>query len=188
MRKPSVIFFNRVYPPVRGATGRLLRDLAQAFLKAGWDVTVVSSAPVSRDEYDGKIRVVRVKAPRGVRRKIGFYIKIWLKMFWAGLVLPRHDLIVTMTDPPLFVMAGQWLRRIKKTSHIHWCQDLFPDLFPALGVKFSAKKMAPLKRWSRRAMKRADKVVVIGRCMGNFFAERWAGRRANYGDSQLAGS
>ncbi len=29
MSKPSVLFINRVYPPYRGATGRVLRDLAR---------------------------------------------------------------------------------------------------------------------------------------------------------------
>jgi NAD(P)-dependent dehydrogenase (short-subunit alcohol dehydrogenase family) len=47
MRSPSVLFMNRVYPPATGATGRVLRDLARAFAKAGWQVTVITCGPKS---------------------------------------------------------------------------------------------------------------------------------------------
>ncbi len=164
MRHPSVIFFNRVYPPGRGASGRLLRDLAHAFVQEGWRVTVVTTGPRNVQENDGAVRVIRVKAP--LRNKSSFsYFRVWLKMFWCGVRLPRHDLIVTMTDPPLFMVAGQYLARWKKSRHLHWSQDVYPDLLPALGVKCSEKRMELLKGLARKALKKCDKIVVIGRCM-----------------------
>ena len=165
VRKPTVIFFNRVYPPLRGATGRMLRDLAHGFARDGWDVTVVTTGPQSRRERDGGVRVIRLGTGGGNRKNIFFYGIIWLRLFFAGLMLPRHDLIVTMTDPPLYVIAGRMLARIKKTRHINWCQDLYPDLLPALGIHLPNSVMQWFKVQSRRAMKSCDKVVVIGRCM-----------------------
>jgi hypothetical protein len=44
-KPPSVLFLNRVYPPVRGATGRVLRDLARSFAADGWSVTVLTTGP-----------------------------------------------------------------------------------------------------------------------------------------------
>lgn len=164
MRRPSVLFINRVYPPSAGATGRVLRDLARAFAKEGWQVTVLTTGPKALKERDGSIRVVRVKArqnPRGILA----YGWIWLKLLIAGLRLPGGHLLVTMTDPPLLVLAGQIIRKFKKGRHIHWCHDLYPDILPALGVKLPGFVMEGFKKLSRRAMTKADKLIVIGRCM-----------------------
>ncbi len=165
MQKPSVVFFNRVYPAQRGATGRVLRDLARGFARDGWSVTIIASSPDDVVEKDGPLRVIRVKAP--VKRKALFsYMNVWVRMWWAGLKLDhRPDLIVTMTDPPLLAVAGDLLSRAHQCKHIHWCQDLYPDVLPALGYNLSERVMNFFKARSRRAMKRADRVVVIGRCM-----------------------
>jgi len=163
-RRPSVLFVNRVYPPMRGATGRVLRDLARAFAEEGWRVSVVTTGPRARREYDGPIRIVRVKAPVGAK-KTGAYMRVWRRLFWAALNMPKHDLVVTMTDPPLLVVAGRILARLKGARHIHWCQDLYPDILPALGLQMKESRMRFYKKLSRKAMKKCDKVVTIGRCM-----------------------
>ncbi|HEY0901001.1 MAG TPA: glycosyltransferase family 4 protein [Micavibrio sp.] len=165
MQKPSVVFFNRVYPAQRGATGRVLRDLARGFARDGWQVTIIASGSDDSVEKDGPIKIIRVKAP--LKRKALFsYLNVWVRMWWAGLKLEhRPDLIVTMTDPPLLVVGGDLLARAHRCRHMHWCQDLYPDVLPALGYNLSDGVMNFLKTRSRRAMKRADRVVVIGRCM-----------------------
>ena len=79
MKKPSVLFFNRVYPPSRGATGRMMRDLARGFVKAGWDVTVITTGAQKAIEQDGDIKIIRVKAL--MRRKtVSAYALAWVKM------------------------------------------------------------------------------------------------------------
>ncbi|QQG36786.1 MAG: glycosyltransferase family 4 protein [Micavibrio aeruginosavorus] len=164
MQKPSVVFFNRVYPPARGASGRVLRDLARGFVRDGWSVTIITTGAEAAREKDGAIRIIRVKAP--VKKKLlGAYLNVWLRMWWAGMGMPRADLVVTMTDPPLMVIAGDMMARAHKCRHIHWCQDLYPDVLPALGIKISERLMDFFRVRSRRAMKNADRVVVIGRCM-----------------------
>lgn len=189
--KPSVVFFNRVYPPVRGATGRMLRDLAHGFARDGWDVTVITTGPHGQRERDGGVRVIRLGTGGGNRKNIFFYSIIWLRFLFAGLTLPRHDLIVTMTDPPLFVIAGRMMARMKKSRHINWCQDLYPDLLPALGIHLPKPIMQWFKVQSRRAMKSCDKVVVIGRCMAKHLTHGGLDPRRiavipNWPDSELA--
>lgn len=164
MHKPSVVFFNRVYPPSRGATGRVLRDLARGFARDGWSVTIITTGAEDTRERDGPIKIMRLKAP--VKKKIfGAYFNVWVRMWWAGMGMQRPDLVVTMTDPPLMAVAGDMIARAHKCKHIHWCQDLYPDVLPALGFKVSARVMAFLKKRALRAMKKANRVVVIGRCM-----------------------
>lgn len=164
MRRPSVLFLNRVYPPYRGATGRVLRDLARSFARAGWQVTVITTGPKASNERDGAVRVIRLKGPEKPRN-LFVYGWIWLKLLLAALRLPKTHLVVTLTDPPFLVLAGQILKFFKKNRHMHWCQDLYPDVFPALGTKIPGFLFNFFRAISRKAMKRADKVIVIGRCM-----------------------
>ncbi len=167
MRRPSILFMNRVYPPVSGATGRVLRDLARAFAREGWQVTVITTGPRAGQERDGGIRVIRVK---GTKRPHGIlsYAVIWLRMFLAALRLPATQLVVTMTDPPLLILAGRALRRIKKNRHMHWCHDLYPDIFPSLNVRLPEFIMSTMKKMSRRSMRECDRTIVIGRCMAKY--------------------
>lgn len=164
MTQPSVVFLNRVYPPGRGATGRVLRDLARGFARDGWNVTVITTGAEKGVSYDGAVRVVRVGAAVRPRGKAGYFF-VWLKMFLRLLSLPRKDLVVTMTDPPLLVVAGRLAALFRRSRHIHWCQDLYPDLLPALGINLSPRWTSFLRRLSRRSMRKCDKVVVVGRCM-----------------------
>lgn len=161
---PSVLFVNRIYPPGRGATGRMLRDLARAFARDGWNVTVLTTGPQSRSEKDGAVRVIRV-ASRMRGQNIFGYGWVWIRFLIAGARLPRHDLVVSMTDPPMLVLVGWALARWRKARHIHWCQDLYPDLLPVLGMPLPEFMMKGLRALSHRALKRCDRVVAIGRCM-----------------------
>lgn len=164
MRRPSILFINRVYPPSSGATGRVLRDLARAFAKEGWQVTVITTGDKAGKERDGGIRVIRVKGaerPRGIFS----YILIWFRLLIAGLRHSETHLLVTMSDPPMLVVAGRIIRMVKKNRHINWCQDLYPDLFPALGVRIPPFIMPFLKGFARKSMRECDKLIVIGRCM-----------------------
>ncbi|MFK7840474.1 MAG: glycosyltransferase family 4 protein, partial [Bdellovibrionales bacterium] len=164
MRKPTVLLMNRVYPPVRGATGRVLRDLARQMAREGWQVTVITSGRRAMSERDGAVRVIRVKGPEKPKNLFAYSV-VWFKMFFAALRLPATELIVTMTDPPLFVLAGQLLSKIKRSKHMHWVQDVYPDLFPVIGVKFPRGLIKIIDSLVIGAMKRADKIIVIGRCM-----------------------
>ncbi|MCB9983933.1 MAG: glycosyltransferase family 4 protein [Rhodospirillales bacterium] len=169
MRRPSILFINRVYPPVRGASGRVLRDLARSFAREGWQVTVITTGPKSLSERDGAVRVIRVKGPDRPANVLG-YLWVWLKLLIEALRLPKTHLVVTLTDPPFLVVAGRIVTALKRNRHIHWCQDVYPDVLPALGVNVPEFLMGFLKARVRGAMKRADKVIVIGRCMARHFS------------------
>lgn len=168
MRRPSVLFINRVYPPYKGATGRVLRDLAQAFARDGWDVTVLTAGLQPSVEKDGAVTVKRVKAMAA--KSLLAYGLIWVKLLWAALRMPKYQMVVTLTDPPLLVVVGRIVARVKRSHHIHWCHDLYPDILPILGLKISPRMMQIMRDISRRAMKSCDRVVVVGRCMARHLA------------------
>lgn len=164
MRRPSVLFINRAYPPVRGASGRVLRDLARSFAREGWQVYVLTTGPKALKERDGAIKVMRIKADGKPKRDVG-YLLIWLRLFFAAFKLPKTDLVVTMTDPPMTSVIGRAVAFRRKSKHIHWCQDLYPDILGALGVELPGFVNRFLNKLSRRTMQSADKNIVIGRCM-----------------------
>ncbi len=149
---------------MRGATGRVLRDLAMSFVRNGWHVTVITAGEAAGDEFKDGVRVIRVKAsdrPRGLFS----YLKIWLKMFYKAMTLPQRDVVVSLTDPPLTVVFGSMVARFKKSRHIHWCHDLFPDVLPALGMGMPDVFMSWLRKRRIGAMNSCDKIIVCGRCM-----------------------
>jgi len=169
--RPSVLFINRVYPPARGATGRMLQDLARMMVIEGWDVTVLTTGAEKATEKDKGVKVIRVKSvmrPRGILA----YLKITKQLKRAAMKLPAPHLLVTMTDPPMLVTVGRAIQKRKKCRHIHWCQDLYPDLLPALGIRFPYFVMGYLKKRSAAAMKSCDKVIVIGRCMAKLLTKK----------------
>lgn len=169
LNKPSVLLINRVYPPARGASGRVLRDLALEMARAGWQVTVLTTGEKTFSENDGGIAVYRVKATQSPK---GFfsYARILAKLYFAAMKQPRHDLVITMTDPPLLVTIGRWFAKRKHCSHMHWCHDLYPDLFPSIGVKMPDFVMKSLSRTARRSMNKSGKVIAVGRCMAKYLA------------------
>ncbi len=164
---PSIWFFNRVYPPTRGATGRLLCDLAETMVRDGWQVTVFTAGPEKADMVENGVRIIRVK---DIRSKSSLsYIRVWMELLLAGLrQRGAPDVIATMTDPPMLVLAGQFMARMKKARHIHWVQDLYPDLLPHVDVHLPLLLTRRLQAWVRSAMNAADRVIVIGRCMGRY--------------------
>mgnify|MGYP006272011003 CR=1 FL=1 len=167
--KPSVLFINRVFPPEHGTTGRLVRDLSLAFAKDGWHVNIICAGNTDNVERhkNNDIRVHKVKSPLKSKTALR-YMKILWRLYKKGTRLPRHDLVISMTDPPMLAVAASRLAKRKKSAHIHWCQDLYPDLLPALGVKIPRMFMSFLKRMSCKALNSCDKVVVIGRDMAHY--------------------
>ncbi len=172
-RRPRILFLNRVYPPERGATGRLLRELAQGFAAAGWSVDIVTGAhgkPGKGDNApaaeDGPLRLHRFRAARR-RTWIGTLFD-GIRMTLVALRQPRPDVVVSMSDPPMAAAAGDFVARWKHCGHIHWCQDLYPDLLPHLGVQVPGAVFRSLQKRHGRVLRRADKVVAIGRCMARY--------------------
>lgn len=169
MTNSSVLLINRVYPPHRGATGRMARDLARALAKDGHRVTVLTTGPKTEEVHENGVRVMRLRGPDKPRHVLG-YLWIFLTFLIRSLRLSSHDVVITMTDPPLLVLVGQILQSRKSSKHIHWCQDLYPDLFPVIGVSLPGSIMDFLKKHTRKAMKRADGVVAIGDCMSRYLS------------------
>ncbi|WP_156927053.1 glycosyltransferase family 4 protein [Azospirillum halopraeferens] len=161
--RPSILFVNRVFPPDRGATGRCLSDLAGRMAAAGWRVGVLADGDGPAAAPPG-VTVVRTGGG-GCRPGAAGYAAALARLVARGLTLPRHDVVVTMTDPPLLALAGPILAARHRAAAIHWCHDVFPALFPVVGIHLPRPVRGVLDSAMVRALRRHDAVVAIGRCM-----------------------
>ncbi|WP_238474834.1 glycosyltransferase family 4 protein [Azospirillum cavernae] len=165
---PSILFVNRVFPPDRGATGRCLADLTERLARRGWRVSVVADGAGGEEEARRSCvalwRTGRA-IPAGDRPDARGYLDSLLRLTWRALRLPRHDVVVTMTDPPLLGRVGPLLAARHGAAAIHWSQDVFPALLPVLGAPLPPSLFQALERSMARALGRHDAVLAIGRCM-----------------------
>jgi len=172
---PSILFINRVYPPESGATGRILEYVAHGFVTAGWDVSVLTTAgerSVAGEEIRGGVKVIRVACGFSKRsmiaRALGYALMIPMLLLKA-LMLPRADVVVTKTDPPMLLILGPFLKVLKGSKLIHWAQDLYPEIAEEAGVlpKGGAGGAVTglLRLLSTLSMRCHGLTLAVGRCM-----------------------
>ena len=170
---PSILFLNRVYPPAEGATGQLLAELATALVQRGHRVTVVTAEPGTGRKPSEPVDGVRIERVRGLpftrashwRRALS-YLSLYPALLWRALRLPRVDVVVTLTDPPLLLLLGVLLKIFKGSRHIHWAQDLYPELAEEMKVLPPGGLIArTLRGLSTGGLRHADRVIAVGRCM-----------------------
>ena len=176
---PSILFINRVYPPDSGATGRVLEHAAQGFSNAGWDVSVLattSSRENVGDDLRKGIRIVRIGIPFSkknmIARAFGYAVMI-PGLLLQALRLPHHDVVVTMTDPPMLVVIGPMIKWVKGSRLIHWAQDLYPEVAEECEVLSKGGFLpANLRKLSTWSIQGHDLTLAVGRCMAERLVER----------------
>jgi len=181
----TYVFTNRVYPPVGGATGELLKELAEGLVGDGARVVVFTSRemgsgghrpPLQNREAVNGVEVIRVGAARFTRashgRRAWSYLTLYPQLMWQVWKLGRADAVVSMTDPPLQV-AAVTLASCRAKKRIHWAQDVYPELAEELGVLRKGSAFAGILRAvSTWALRRQDEIVVVGRCMRDRLLQR----------------
>jgi colanic acid biosynthesis glycosyl transferase WcaI len=160
-KAPRILFINRVYPPHRGATGRMLRDLARACRKQGWRVDVLATGKTRSTYKDTGVKVHLIRAKQTPSTAID-YAFIWRKLKNAAIKMERPDVVITLTDPPFFAIAGTQVAEHFGVPHIHWSHDVYPDLLPVLGTQLPSLVYKMLRRMMIRSLKNAHSVVTIG--------------------------
>ncbi len=88
--------------------------------------------------------------------------------------MPRCDVSVTLTTPPIIGLIGVILGRLKGTRHVFWSMDLHPDAGLALGFLSRRNPAIATLSWLSDAVYRAaDRVIVLG----PYMADRIAAKR-----------
>lgn len=173
-----VLILNQCFYPDVVATAQHGWDLALHLRKRGHEVTAIASrsiygskgASLPKHEIVEGVRIERVGASifgKGsiVARIVDFAL-FYVLALWRAVTLPKHDVCVVFTTPPFIALVGWLLRLVRGTRYVYWVMDLYPDLPVACGV-MKRKSLATrfFESINRFCLRRADRVVVLGRCM-----------------------
>jgi glycosyltransferase involved in cell wall biosynthesis len=173
-----ITLINQAFHPDVAATGQQLADLAARMVERGHEVTVITS----RRAYDNPKKIFPKKEIwRGVRvhrlfstgfgkgakwRRTADFASFILSACWQLCMLPRQDLVVAMTSPPVISFIGAWFARLRGWRFCYWVMDLNPDEALAAGWLRPGSLAANwLERCSRFSLRHAAKVVVLDRFM-----------------------
>ncbi len=176
-----VLLINQCFHPDHVSTAMHLTDLAVGLAEAGHQVTVVASSrgyddpsvhyPVRETWRDIDIR--RIWTPglgkQAKWRRLVDFATFWLNAARILLFLPKHDVTVCLTSPPLISTLGTIAAKIKGGAVVPWVMDLNPDEAVAAGwLKAGGiveRTLTFIQNWSFR---RASRIIALDR----FMAER----------------
>jgi colanic acid biosynthesis glycosyl transferase WcaI len=176
-----ILLLNQCFHPDHVSTAQHLTDLAVALANAGHQVTAVSASrgydnpelryPV-RETWRG-IDIRRIWTP-GLGKKAKWRRLVDFAIFWGNatrilLFLPRQDVTVCLTSPPLISTLGTVVAKLKGGAVVPWVMDLNPDEAVAAGwLKAGGiveRTLTFIQNWSFR---RASRIIALDR----FMAER----------------
>lgn len=175
-RPVRVCYFNRSYWPDTGATGQLLTELAEDLAsKHGMQVTVVAGYPSSAAgrlasaEVRNGVRIVRARGTRLSQRAFAGratnYVTYFLSAVWIALHLPKQDVTVALTDPPIIGLAALAAR--PRRGMVFYCQDIFPQVAGLLEDFKSDGIDNLLERLNRYLVRKARRIVSLGDTMSS---------------------
>ncbi|MGH2652937.1 MAG: glycosyltransferase family 4 protein [Actinomycetota bacterium] len=167
-----VLFINQYYPPDVSATGYLLGELTED-LAAQHEVWVVAGRPSYNPEgstYQPRGVHVRRAWSTSFRRasmmgRLANYSSFVLGSLIRSFSVPRPDVIVAMTDPPVIALVGLLAAERHRSRLVHVCADLFPDIAVALKRMDHPVVVSLWRRLNRLVRPRCDRVVAVGRDM-----------------------
>lgn len=169
-----ILIANQFFWPDVAATGQYLCDLARHLSAEGHEVTVICSggsyAEAGRDAGEPPlVRILRVPGlpyRRGALARFISYLTFFAGALWYEFRVPRPDMVVTMTTPPLLSVTGTIMKAIRGTRHYIWEMDVFPDALVTLGALPERGPAARLLGWIQDcSRRRSDGVIVLGPCM-----------------------
>ena len=181
----KILLLNQVFYPDVVSTAQHLSNLATALSERGHEVTVISSRrgyehPATlfpANETWRGIKIIRVFSTRfGKRAKWRRAADFASFLFFCCLrllFLPRHDVVVALTTPPLISFLGAWRAKLWRAKFVYWVMDFNPDEAIAAGwLRKDSLTAKFLERLSRFSLRRANVIVALDRFMRDRIVEK----------------
>ena len=169
---------NQVFCPDVASTGQHASDLAAALAALGHRVTVVTS---QRGYDNPRLRFPRREVWRGVDvrrlpatgfgkgarwRRAADFASFCLGCSLRLLLLPRFDVVVALTTPPLIAFLAALFVRLKGGRLLYWVMDLNPDQAIAAGwLREGSLPARLLQAMLRYALRSSARIIVLDRFM-----------------------
>ena len=173
-----VLLLNQTFFPDVAATAQHAHDLGLYLVGEGHEVAVVTSR--SRYGERGASLPVRETVDGIEIHRVGFslfgktsllarsfdFLLFYVLAAFKSLRVARPDVVVPFTTPPFIALVGYLMKRFRGCGFVYWLMDLYPDVVIGCGMmKPDGLTARALERIHRSCLRRADKIVVLGRCM-----------------------
>lgn len=174
----KILFLNQAFYPDVVSTAQHSADLAASLAAEGHEVHAVAGARAydnpsntfpAEETWKG-IRIHRVASGRlgkcaRWRRAFNFALFL-IFLSWRLLVLPRFDVVIAMTTPPLIGFIASLFVALKGGRLVYWVMDLNPDQAIVAGWLKAGCFPARVFSWMLDfTLRRSNKVIVLDRFM-----------------------
>lgn len=172
------LLLNQTFHPDVMATAQYLSELAVALADRGHQVDVIAS----RRAYDQPEQLFpKSETWRGVKihriattafgkaakwRRAADFASFIVTCCWQLLFVPKPDVVVALTSPPLISFIGALYARWRGAKFVYWVMDLNPDEAIAAGWLHPDSLVARfLHRLSHFSFRHASCIVALDRFM-----------------------
>jgi glycosyltransferase involved in cell wall biosynthesis len=168
----KILLLNQFFWPDSAATSQLLTDLARGLAERGHQVYALCAEGgyAIKDVSDPPpVQIHRVKALPFLRGPLGrvlSYASFFLTATLRAFSLPKPDLVITLTTPPLLSLIGSLIKFLRGSRHFIWEMDVYPDV--AVDLQYIRpnglleRAAGFLSDYSRH---KADGILALGACM-----------------------
>ncbi|MFQ5640469.1 MAG: glycosyltransferase family 4 protein [bacterium] len=185
----KVLIINQFFYPDIAATAQLMTDLTEDLADKKVEVTVLTS---NSNYLGGKLdlkrngrlfaaKIVRVNCWSFGRstflRRILDYASFFVLIIFRSLLLPRHDVVLALTTPPLISVVGLILKVFKRSKYVCLMEDLYPDTALALGILKEKHLVVKAAHYVANLVYRyADRIIAISQNMQTALIEKGVSR------------
>ena len=154
-----LLLMNQFTPPDGSPTARLLGDLQQALVAAGWEVVLVGCGT----NYKGGT----LRGLARLRRDLLANARLLLR----GLLAPRCDWVLCLSDPPGLPFTAAVVALLKRARLAHWAMDVYPQVAVALGALRPGVVSTAVQTAMRFGYRRAALLTALDEDMRRVLAE-----------------
>ncbi|HEX8709849.1 MAG TPA: glycosyltransferase family 4 protein [Pyrinomonadaceae bacterium] len=186
-----ILILHQFFYPDHSAVSQLMTELAESLVEQGLEVTALAGRGLynggqrlaPREEYRG-IRIERAwttsRGKRSLAARLTDYLSFYLGASWKLLRLPAHDILLTLSHPPLIGLIALFFGRLRRMRIIALVQDIHPDLAIHLGTIGARNPAARALNWLNcRALRGADRIIVLSECMRERIAAKVGARNSS---------
>ena len=185
-----VLILNQFYKPDLAATAYLCGSLAEGLAESGAVVSVVTSrggyvaesGEVER-AADENPRVHRLWTPRLGKKNLLFRMTDYASFYFAALLrmifLPRQDVVITLTTPPLIGLAALAHKCLHpSTKIVLWNMDCYPDVVETSDIINRGGFISTVWQWFTRLLfKFLTHVVTLDSAMTELLEARYSPKK-----------
>ena len=181
----KILLVNQTFYPDVASTAQHLADLALGLVERGHKVTVVASrraydqprTQFPKQETWRGIHICRVASTgfgKGAKwRRAADFASFSTLCALRLAMLPRQDVVVALTSPPLVSFLGAWMAKWRGSRFFYWVMDFNPDEAIAAGwLRKGSVAARLLEGMSQFSLRRATKIIALDRFMRDRIAAK----------------